>query len=64
VFERGREGDEGGMNSDPSVCVLENFLPLAPLIPFSFTRINTPYFNFRLAKNSFTPSHSRSLCSA
>jgi hypothetical protein len=66
VFERwGYEGGAyGETNADPSVCVLENFLPLAPLVSFSFTRINTPYFNFTLAKNSLTPTHSRSLCSA
>lgn len=54
VFERwGYEGEAyGETNADPSVCVLENFLPLAPLVSFSFTRINTPYFNFTLAKNS------------
>ena len=54
VFERwGYEGGAyGETNADPSVCVLENFLPLAPLVSFSFTRINTPYFNFTLAKNS------------
>ena len=60
VFERwGYEGEAyGETNADPSVCVLENFLPLAPLVSFSFTRINTPYFNFTLAKNSL-PHHTR-----
>ena len=44
-------------NANPSVCVLENFLPLAPLFPNSPTKIKGRAFVFQKLKSLAYASH-------